>query len=337
MKKLLTLTTLFLFCSPITFANSNHSFWGYAGLHFGPANLESDVDDEAGQKLGNQIGLQVSGLYNTDNWALNSSLTWFELNYESETVNGTKVELSTRTFGLDVSPLWKPHNRWYLGPKLTYVIGDKVIVGPGSGNTSNKMAGVNVFYEIPWKNYKIRNGLSFQQVLDVGDRSSKILLYSLELGQILLQNDKDYNITKETFKKAPSKTIQLDEQIINFETGSSTLTENSYDFLISLGSTLRDITNDWEILKVEGHTDTTGSEQINLKISNSRVISVIAALIDGGAPADRISGEAFGESIPLDPANTPEAHARNRRVELRFLGETNNPKLKEIMDDLLEQ
>ncbi|MFT6632866.1 MAG: outer membrane protein OmpA-like peptidoglycan-associated protein [Bacteriovoracaceae bacterium] len=324
------------FLSINAYANNNHSLWGYAGFHLGPANLESDVDDEAGQKLGNQVGLQLSGLYNTDNWAINSSLNWFELNYESETISGRKVELSTRSFSVDVSPLWKPHNRWYLGPKLSYIIGDEVIVGPGTGNTTAKMAGLNVFYEIPWKSFKIRNGFHFQQVLDIGNRSSKIILYSLELGQLFLQNDKDYVVTKNTFLKKSSQTIQLDEQIINFQSGSTKLTESSHDFLISLGSTLRDITNDWEILKVEGHTDTTGSAAVNLKVSQKRVQSVINALVEGGAPVERISGEAFGESIPLVNEATPEAHARNRRVELRFLGETNKEKLKTILDDILE-
>lgn len=335
MKKLLYVVTLCILLPNLANSNTNKSIWGYAGFHFGPSTLESDVENEAGQKLGNQLGIQFSGVYNSDNWALNSTLSWFQLNSESEFVDGRKVELATRTFAVEVSPLWKPHHRWYIGPKLSYVIGDEIIVGPGSGNTTNKIAGLNVFYEIPWKNTKIRNGFHFHQLLDTGDRNSKVILYSLEIGQLFFQNSKEVNVAKEQFTQKPTQTIQLDEQIVNFNQGSSELTQESQKFLIDLGSVLRDITNDWEIIKIEGHTDTTGSAKRNMKISQDRVNAVISALNEGGAPKDRIAGEAFGESMPISNDNTPEAHAINRRVELGFLGKTNGEKIKNILQELL--
>ena len=41
-------------------------------------------------------------------------------------------------------------------------------------------------------------------------------------------------------------------------------------------------------------------------------------LIQEGLPANRVAAAAFGENQPLDTAETPEAYARNRRIELRL-------------------
>ena len=337
MKKLIIAQILTLLTVQSAYSESNKSLWGFAGFHFGTASLESDVSSEAGSKEGHQYGLQLSGLYNTDKWAINSSLTWFDLNYDSDYKDGTKVDLKTRTFGAEISPLWKPHHRWYIGPKVAYIIADDILVGPGSGKTTDKLFGLNAFYEIPWKKHKIRSGLHLHQLQDIGDRSSQVFLFSLEVGQLFIQNNKNVDINKNRFAEAPSNTINLSEQTVNFQTGSSQLTKKSRDFLNSLGSVLRDIGNDWDILKIEGHTDLRGPEGFNLQLSKKRVTSVVNALIEGGAPADRISGEAFGETKPINSANTNSAHAKNRRVELRFIGKTNKEKLKTILDELLEK
>ena len=37
-----------------------------------------------------------------------------------------------------------------------------------------------------------------------------------------------------------------------------------------------------------------------------------------GVPANRLAATAFGDNQPLDPANTPAAYARNRRIEIRL-------------------
>ena len=41
-------------------------------------------------------------------------------------------------------------------------------------------------------------------------------------------------------------------------------------------------------------------------------------LIQQGVPAERLAAAGFGEFQPLDPADTPEAYSRNRRIELKL-------------------
>ncbi|MDO6484208.1 peptidoglycan -binding protein [Shimia thalassica] len=80
---------------------------------------------------------------------------------------------------------------------------------------------------------------------------------------------------------------------------------------------------DW-ILRVDGHTDNqaffgNGKYADNWELSQGRALSVVRYMIDGlGIPPERLAANGFGEFQPLDPALTPEARAKNRRIELKF-------------------
>jgi chemotaxis protein MotB len=57
----------------------------------------------------------------------------------------------------------------------------------------------------------------------------------------------------------------------------------------------------------------------NWELSQARALSVVRYLIDEqGLPASRLAGTGFGEFQPVDPGGTPEALARNRRIELKL-------------------
>jgi outer membrane protein OmpA-like peptidoglycan-associated protein len=79
-------------------------------------------------------------------------------------------------------------------------------------------------------------------------------------------------------------------------------------------------------LKIEGHTDNTGSEATNLKLSNDRAISVRDYLIGQGVPATGIDVEGLGPADPVADNGTAEGRARNRRVEVIVSGEGITPK-----------
>jgi len=69
-------------------------------------------------------------------------------------------------------------------------------------------------------------------------------------------------------------------------------------------------------LLTRGHTDQTGSNAWNLELSYRRAQAVARFLEARGISRERISVEGFGGEQPIDPSGTPEAHEKNRRVEL---------------------
>ncbi|SEW01205.1 chemotaxis protein MotB [Aliiroseovarius sediminilitoris] len=80
---------------------------------------------------------------------------------------------------------------------------------------------------------------------------------------------------------------------------------------------------DW-IIRVDGHTDNvplsgTGRYRNNWELSQARALSVVQYLInDLGFPPERLAATGFGEYRPVNTADTPEARAQNRRIELKL-------------------
>ena len=78
---------------------------------------------------------------------------------------------------------------------------------------------------------------------------------------------------------------------------------------------------DW-VLRIDGHTDkrpiSSGNFRSNWELSSARAISIVRAMIQNGIPARRMAATGFAEHHPADEADTPEAYARNRRIELKL-------------------
>ena len=72
-------------------------------------------------------------------------------------------------------------------------------------------------------------------------------------------------------------------------------------------------------LSIEGHTDDTGTDALNLELSQRRAESVKRELVRLGIAEQRLEARGFGRSRPLAPATTAEAREKNRRVEFRIV------------------
>ncbi|WP_273454850.1 OmpA family protein [Nevskia ramosa] len=72
-------------------------------------------------------------------------------------------------------------------------------------------------------------------------------------------------------------------------------------------------------LQVSGHTDSTGSDQYNQKLSQRRADSVRTYLISKNVDASRVIAKGYGESEPISSNESPEGRADNRRVEFKLL------------------
>lgn len=77
-------------------------------------------------------------------------------------------------------------------------------------------------------------------------------------------------------------------------------------------------------LRIEGHTDSQGSDRLNYELSQRRAVAVADALTARGVPRDRIQTEGKGPSMPVASNDTPEGRQRNRRVEMVFSDSSGN-------------
>lgn len=112
-----------------------------------------------------------------------------------------------------------------------------------------------------------------------------------------------------------------------FGSGSADLGELGREELAVFAYNLLTITNtipdelNW-VLRVDGHTDrvpiSTARYPSNWELSSARAIAVVKFLVDLGVPGEKLVAAGFGQFQPLDPANTPDAYRRNRRIEMRL-------------------
>ena len=74
-------------------------------------------------------------------------------------------------------------------------------------------------------------------------------------------------------------------------------------------------------LEVEGHTDSVGTDQLNMLLSENRAISVRDFLIREGMVPTSIASRGFGKTQPVATNDTPAGRQQNRRVELVVSGD----------------
>ena len=103
---------------------------------------------------------------------------------------------------------------------------------------------------------------------------------------------------------------------IYFDLNSSKLQSRSYGPLNELVQILND--NPSYKLAIESHTDNSGTNEYNNKLSNNRSATVMKYLVGKGIDASRLSANGFGEDTPIATNDTPDGRALNRRSELKL-------------------
>lgn len=114
-----------------------------------------------------------------------------------------------------------------------------------------------------------------------------------------------------------------------FDTGSAILSQVGQQEVAKVAAILRSVAAEipeglnW-VIRVDGHTDNvplagTGRYRDNWELSQGRALSVVRYMVDAlGIPPNRLAANGFGEFQPVNPADTPEARAQNRRIELKL-------------------
>ncbi|WP_269915252.1 OmpA family protein [Acinetobacter sp. HY1485] len=101
---------------------------------------------------------------------------------------------------------------------------------------------------------------------------------------------------------------------ITFDTNQSTIKGNFYNTLNKVAQTLTE--DNKSAILVTGYTDNTGSDAINMPLSQARAQSVANYLAGQGVPRTRINAQGNGSSNPIASNSTPSGREQNRRVEI---------------------
>lgn len=124
------------------------------------------------------------------------------------------------------------------------------------------------------------------------------------------------NVTDSLTVPPPPKEVQqalIKLPPITFENGKAVLTPAGRAAVARAADILK--SNPLVVVRIEGHTDSTGSAQSNLDLSRARANTVLNSLVALGVARERLSSAGFGESRPKVPDTSAANRAINRRVE----------------------
>lgn len=102
-----------------------------------------------------------------------------------------------------------------------------------------------------------------------------------------------------------------------FDSGKSTIKQEAVDNFSKVVEFINTYPNNQ--VRIEGHTDSSGTNQLNQKLSQKRADAVKAILVENGIIPGQIEALGMGEEFPIAENTTNAGKAKNRRVEIIIL------------------
>ena len=123
--------------------------------------------------------------------------------------------------------------------------------------------------------------------------------------------------TPATAEQVASCQTQVDAtiqgKVVQFDSGTAVIKAESQPLIDTMAKVLAPC--EGTQVEVAGHTDLTGNDAANLRLSEERANAVIAALVAKGVPNARLTPKGYGETKPAMQGTGPAANAANRRIE----------------------
>jgi OmpA-OmpF porin, OOP family len=111
---------------------------------------------------------------------------------------------------------------------------------------------------------------------------------------------------------------------IKFKTASAEILPESNEILDAVAATVIHHP-EFTLIEIAGHADERATDEYNLKLTQDRVNSVMAALLQRKVAKDHLRSKGYGEFCPEDPGHNEEAWEKNRRVEFKIVKQNTGP------------
>ena len=273
--------------------------------------------------------LGLFGGYRFNHWALGPVLDLRFMQQQSKlsSVGGTNFAGTGLTWGLgtryDINPNFSIQAALLLGGEYRF---NRKTYSSENANLSRPI-GIEIkpqYFYSPGKPYSLDLDLRIVKWDNFNTTSGKISKTLTEMGVGLA-----FTFHFPTISHSPSTLMQQQpEQLeqtpqtltINlagnlFKTRSAELDDKeAREKLLSAAATLSK--NPKSRVQIFGHTDSVGTEERNLLLSQRRAETIKAILVEGGVSPDAITAVGLGMSRPIFDNNTKEGRAKNRRVEI---------------------
>lgn len=318
--------------------------WIFIGGDAGYSYQESSVATEL-DKQGFHLDLRLDLSQFWKKWALDSGVG-IGFNYmEGEDRNAAviKEDISSTLFFIELQPQRRLNKRWSLGPLFEVWLGDDIGLNTtGKQKIFDAYVGGRLSYLITSSTHPLRANLSVLTDISSKDRQNLIAKLGLQIGFPWEKSKKTKLISQKQNRSVGSFEKRKKDQLfslntgelIRFEFGKSTLSNQSILILQSLGEELNKKSDLFDLLIIEGHTDKSGSKELNDSLSLKRANSVRSALISGGLAGSKIRSVGYGSSSPISETASPK---ENRRVEIAFKKVKTPKELAAILKNTIDE
>ena len=138
-----------------------------------------------------------------------------------------------------------------------------------------------------------------------------------EKAQLRAQLLQQFNAVLQTQDTARGLIVNMSDVL--FDIGSAELKPATREKLAKISGIL--LAHPGLMLQIEGYTDSTGSDALNMELSGMRADGVRDYLAQQGVPVSSMTAQGFGKANPVASNDTLEGRQRNRRVELVVNGD----------------
>lgn len=135
------------------------------------------------------------------------------------------------------------------------------------------------------------------------------------VGLYLDKQAKELEQVAETKRTENGIVVNMKSEIL-FDVGSADLKPEAVNQITKMGDIIAKYADDR--VKIEGHTDSTGSDKVNKELSVRRADAVRTVLVGRGVKEEQITAEGLGSAKPVAPNDTAANRALNRRVEVHI-------------------
>lgn len=290
--------------------------------------LYGSVGGGGGALLGNSSDFKGSGedfllSFNlgrrTRHWELDTGLGW-------EYLHRSRVRI--RSGRLEASPRYRVGAGWQVGPLFTLNFGTDTGVDTVDRQTgrSTLSGGVKTTYDLAHLgSFPVQAWAELVTALTSRRHDEFTALLGVRIGLPVSFEGKPDALQASGIadsitaaNAAPRRDIRLNLGTERgfFGTASSHLNPDLSRALQGAGAMLAQDRDAY--VQVDGHADIRGSKALNDRLSFERAESARKILVQNGMLNEQVHTRGYGYSVPLDPANTPEAWALNRRLEMTF-------------------
>lgn len=123
--------------------------------------------------------------------------------------------------------------------------------------------------------------------------------------------------TRRMKARVVGKKIEITEKVM-FEYDKATIKTDSHGLLNDIATVMKEHANIQKV-RIEGHTDSDGTDDYNKTLSQDRADAVKAFLVGVGIDENRMEAVGYGEEKPIADNKTEEGKERNRRVEFNII------------------